>query len=91
MTNPQAPAAGVELLPCPWCGAAQITIREGSTFRWRIVECAQCGAGPGEFRSDNRFDLTDDDRREAHEFWNRRAVVVPAPAVPMTEKNLGGS
>ena len=37
-------------LPCPFCGATGITIREGSTFRWLLGECNGCGATCGEVR-----------------------------------------
>lgn len=34
-------------LPCPFCGNREISVIEGATFRWRLVECNHCGAqGP---------------------------------------------
>lgn len=69
-------------LPCPWCGCAkEPTIRDGSTFRWRVVECAECGASPGEFRSDNRFDLTDADLEGVRSYWNRRKGTLKVTAL----------
>lgn len=33
--------------PCPFCGCVVLNIGEGSTFRWRRVECSNCGTlGP---------------------------------------------
>lgn len=36
--------------PCPFCGEENITIREGSTFRWVVAECNNCGARCEEVR-----------------------------------------
>lgn len=34
-------------LPCPFCGASDVAVVEGDTFRWRLVLCNCCGAqGP---------------------------------------------
>ncbi len=59
------------LLPCPFCGGTDIDLSEGSTYRWRYVGCAGCGAQL-EFRSDNRFAPTVDTWKDAAETWNRR-------------------
>lgn len=40
----------LEAKPCPFCGGESITIQEGSTFRWMMVECNECGAASGEVR-----------------------------------------
>lgn len=37
-------------LPCPFCGGREITVEPGSTFRWRVAECGNCGARCGETR-----------------------------------------
>lgn len=42
--------AELEAKPCPFCGEKSITIREGSTFRWMLAECLECGATCGEVR-----------------------------------------
>ena len=34
-------------LPCPFCGAENVKIAEGSTYRWAHAECAVCGASAG--------------------------------------------
>lgn len=39
-----------EPLPCPFCGHTGIEIFEGSTFRWMVAECIECGARCGEIR-----------------------------------------
>ena len=40
----------LEAKPCPFCGEKCITIHEGSTFRWMVAECNNCGATCGEVR-----------------------------------------
>lgn len=35
---------------CPFCGEVGITIHAGSTFRWMVAECTECGATCGEVR-----------------------------------------
>ena len=37
-------------LPCPFCGAENVTIEEGSTYRWAHASCAECGAAAGDIR-----------------------------------------
>lgn len=66
------------LKPCPWCGATKINTHEGSTFRWLAVECAECGARPGEIRVQTIGDGTPEKwaanaQRDAIEAWNGRA------------------
>ena len=40
------------LVGCPFCGASNgYTLGDGSTFRWWIVLCADCGADVAECRS----------------------------------------
>jgi hypothetical protein len=64
-------------LPCPFCGGTSVTMIEGSTFRWRNMECADCGARCGEVRADTL--QPDAQKREgdvyikAVEEWNRRS------------------
>jgi Lar family restriction alleviation protein len=41
---------GAEFLPCPFCGSTSIHVVEGSTFKWRVAECAECGARGSEER-----------------------------------------
>lgn len=60
----------IELKPCPFCGATQITPRNPSglflkeeDFGW-VVMCTVCGVSTG---MENRTDT------EAIEAWNRRA------------------
>ena len=63
-------------LPCPFCGHVGVTIRDGSTFRWRVAECEGCGATCGE----TRFNTLGDDKtveeisagRRAMDAWNTR-------------------
>ena len=60
-------------LPCPFCGEKSVEVREGSTFRWRVVECLSCGARCGEVRAKTigPADSEGDERRAVHE-WNQR-------------------
>ena len=51
-------------LPCPFCGAVGISIKEGSTFRWEVAECDNCGAQCGEVRKGWHDALTE---------WNMRS------------------
>lgn len=51
-----AAADSRELKPCPFCGSKSVDIREGSTFRWRIVVCTGCEATCGEIRHDTMAD-----------------------------------
>lgn len=38
------------LKPCPFCGSSTVVIHEGSTFRWMVASCSECGAQCGEVR-----------------------------------------
>ena len=87
-TEKPDPAA---LLPCPWCGCKpdNLSVTEGSIVRWRLVECPECGAGPGEIRVQTMGEGT----REAWEAkahvdaataWNIRAALQPQG--PTTER-----
>ena len=64
--------------PCPFCGEASVTVREGSTFRWLVAECNNCGAQCGEVRKQTLGDGTPDEWQKAGEAaaiiaWNSRA------------------
>jgi hypothetical protein len=41
---------GILALPCPFCGSNRVKIIEGSSFRWRVAQCDECGAQCGEVR-----------------------------------------
>lgn len=45
-----ASTAGLEPLPCPFCGGTDIAIMDGSTFRWVFAACQDCGGSCGEVR-----------------------------------------
>ena len=35
-----------DVLPCPFCGSTEgFYVEEGSTFRWRVISCRNCGEG----------------------------------------------
>ncbi len=38
------------LLPCPFCGSANIIILKGSSYRWGYYACNNCGANKGDCR-----------------------------------------
>jgi len=64
--------------PCPFCGRSGVVIGEGSTFRWRVAECAGCGARCGEVRIQTSGDGDRAAWEEAGEVlalveWNKRA------------------
>lgn len=65
----------VSPLPCPFCGVTAIAVVEGSTFRWRQVECLGCGARCGETRAQT-IPPIDPKKNElwAIEEWNKRAA-----------------
>ena len=64
-------------LPCPWCGHSGVEITEGSTFRWRVISCTNCGASCGEVRHNTMGDdqLVEEicTGRRCLEAWNTRA------------------
>jgi Lar family restriction alleviation protein len=47
---------------CPFCGSDRVSLEQGSTFRWRRVECFNCEAIGPEARTD----------AQALEEWNTR-------------------
>ena len=68
--------------PCPFCGERNVFVREGSTFRWKVAECAQCGARSGEARAQTLGDgdpaeWTAQGIKAAIKEWNTRATEFP--------------
>lgn len=62
-------------LPCPFCGGKTINIAEGSTFRWAIGKCDNCGASCGEVRINTMQPRNEDEIISAViEEWNKRTV-----------------
>ena len=41
----------IKPLPCPFCSYAEITVVDGSTFRWRHAACENCGSYGPEVRA----------------------------------------
>lgn len=75
--RPAEGGAVSEPLPCPFCGCTEIKVHEGTTFRWRIVQCDDCGAQSGEVRVQTLGDGTQtqweaDAREKAIAAWNER-------------------
>jgi len=62
--------------PCPFCGSSNISLHEGSSFRWVYVGCDDCGAQCGEYRFNTSIDQDDAKKQalvEGIEEWNKRA------------------
>lgn len=55
------------IIPCPFCGHSNVTVGEGSTFRWRLAICLNCGAQGPEVRAHILGSGTKDE-------WERRAI-----------------
>lgn len=59
--------------PCPFCGSENVSVVEGSTFRWRAISCAECDAiGP-----EVRMQTTGPGTREE---WEANAKIVAVEA-----------
>lgn len=63
--------------PCPFCGGDKISVREGSTFRWWLAQCNECGATSGEVRRQTLGEGTNEEwdaqaMADAFERWNER-------------------
>ena len=66
-----------KIKPCPFCGEEGITVHEGSTFRWVVAECNECGATCGEVRmqtsgAGTRAEWLAASAESAIAEWNRR-------------------
>lgn len=67
-------------LHCPFCGHTDVQVVEGSTFRWRVAACENCGARAGEVRIQTLGEGTLEQweiaaRESALVEWNTRFVV----------------
>jgi transcription elongation factor Elf1 len=55
-------------LPCPFCGSTNVCVISASTFRWKLITCADCGARGPEVCAE-----ADDDEWELSvTAWNHR-------------------
>ena len=68
----------MELLPCPFCGGTSVTVEEGTTYRWAVATCVDCGATASEVRAVPDVVKT---QELALAEWNRRASPASVPAV----------
>ncbi len=73
----------MNVLPCPFCGSTNVTVQEGSTFRWRKVVCVECEASAGEIRCQtlgdgNREQWEKQAHADAIAAWNERTPSTPA-------------
>lgn len=59
--------------PCPFCGSSNVSVVEGTTFRWRAVECECQARGPEARMGVHNPDDYEWEGRNAIEEWNRRA------------------
>ena len=72
--NNKTEQAVKDVLPCPFCGSTEgFYVEEGSTFRWRVISCRNCGEGT-EVRHKNNSDEPDSYIAD----WNAAA---PYPAM----------
>jgi Lar family restriction alleviation protein len=64
----------IEAKPCPFCGSTDISVVEGSTFKWIKAKCKDCDATCGEVRKPSIYGLTTNEpnTKAAFEEWNRR-------------------
>jgi Lar family restriction alleviation protein len=65
-------------LPCPFCGETKVDVVVGTTFRWLVAECTECGARCEEIRKQTLGPGTPDDwlkkgKEDAIKQWNIRA------------------
>jgi Lar family restriction alleviation protein len=62
--------------PCPFCGAEEINVMPGETFRWVFAYCQSCGARAGEVRvntmADDQGKAKQDALENAIKAWNVR-------------------
>jgi len=58
----------VTVMPCPFCGSHDVAVKEGETYRWRLMVCNCCGAAGPDVRIQTAGSGT-------HEEWERRAAV----------------
>ena len=67
----------LEPLPCPHCGTTGIAVEEGSTFKWFLARCNECGATCGEIRIESkdipRDKFSDLIGQKVIAEWNKRA------------------
>lgn len=66
-----------DALPCPFCGSTEVSVIEGSTFRWMVAQCDGCGAQAGEVRVQTLGDGAKEEwlaqgRIDAIAEWNKR-------------------
>lgn len=69
-----------DFLPCPFCGSTSINVIEGSTFRWRMPQCDNCGACGPEVRVQTMGEGTPekwchDVELECMKVWNTRCNI----------------
>jgi Lar family restriction alleviation protein len=83
--------------PCPFCGGTEVTIHDGSTFRWITTKCEECGATGPEIRKSLGDGTPLSKQREAAiQEWNKRSLKLetelakpqPAPVVWMQSNHL---
>ena len=77
LPHPESRTMTDELLPCPFCGHVGLDFDDGSTFRWLLPSCSNCGATRGEVRIQTTGNGTPEDwRSEAErlgiEAWSTR-------------------
>lgn len=92
MSDTPVPSKDVSVAPCPFCGATNVSVVEGDTFRWRIAQCNECEAQAPVVRIQTMGEGTpaqweEKARLDAIAEWNKRHTHEP-PAVPNEELEL---
>ena len=75
MTPSNEKAAGggaVELKPCPFCACKNIDFKQGSTYRWSVAYCTDCGAQSGEVRVQTTGSGPQASQDDVADEWNTR-------------------
>ena len=96
MTTTNEHTERTELKPCPFCGHTGLDFSEGSTFRWIVASCSECGASRGETRIQTLGEGTKEEwmaeaQDDAIREWNQRAAMLEAqqPTLkPLTDKQI---
>lgn len=76
------PVPSKDPLPCPFCGATNVSVIEGDTFRWRVAQCNECEAQAPVVRIQTMGEGTpkqweEQARIDAIAEWNTRAAQPP--------------
>lgn len=85
------PSKDLSIAPCPFCGATNVSVVEGDTFRWRIAQCNECEARAPMVRIQTMGEGTpvqweEKARLDAIAEWNKRHT--PEPRACLCDDSL---